>query len=229
MRLAIIIPAYNEETVIAEVISKLPTKITGVREVEIVIVNDGSTDKTGEIIDGLNTSITALHLLINSGLGGAISTGLAYVKRSGHDIAVTYDADGQHRPEDLIKLVKALVVKKGDFIVGSRLINSKGMPWYRIFGNHGLNWITLLLFGVKTTDSQSGLRGFSRKAIEKMNIEVERMEVSSIFFSEVAKHKLKYKEVPIKAIYTEYSLGKGQKNANAFPLIVKLLWNKFSR
>jgi len=229
MRLAIIIPAYNEEKVIAEVLSKLPPNIDGVKKIEIVVINDGSVDKTGEIIDGLNNSITPLHLLINSGLGGAISTGLAYAKNGGHDIAVTYDADGQHRAEDLKKVVRALVARKGDFIVGSRLINSKGMPWYRIFGNQGLNWITLLLFGVKTTDSQSGLRGFSRKAIEKMNIDAERMEVSSIFFSEAAKHKLKYAEVPIKAIYTKYSLSKGQKNMNAFPLIFKLFWSKILR
>jgi len=112
-------------------------------------------------------------------------------------------------------------------VIGSRLKNPKGMPWYRIAGVWGLNIITLLLYWTWTTDSQSGLRAFSKKALEKMEIQSNRMEVSTEFFNEIQRNSLKKVEVPIKAIYTNYSLSKGQKNINVFKILSKLIYQRF--
>jgi hypothetical protein len=100
------------------------------------------------------------------------------------------------------------------------------MPWYRVVGNLGLNVITYLLFGLWTSDSQSGMRAFCRSALEKIEIRNDRMEVSSEFIREIRRKQLRFSEVPIKAIYTEYSLAKGQSNWNAFNIIFRLLLHR---
>ena len=102
-----------------------------------------------------------------------------------------------------------------DLKIGSRLLNPKGMPWYRVFGNWGLNVFTFVIFGMWTTDSQSGLRGFSRAALDKIEIRMDRMEVSSEFIKEIRRCRLPFREVPIRAIYepgNTYSNSKGYVN-----------------
>lgn len=101
------------------------------------------------------------------------------------------------------------------------------MPWYRVIGNWGLNIITLMFFWVWTSDSQSGLRAFSKKAIALIKIKSNKMEVSSEFFNEAQMHNLKITEVPIRSIYTSYSLAKGQKNSNVFKILSKMIYRRF--
>jgi len=225
MKLAILIPAYNEHITLARVIKTLPKRFNGVKTQEIVIINDGSKDSTEEIAKRL--PVTLLSHWLNRGLGGALGTGLEYAKKNNFDLVVTFDADGQHAPEDIEKVIKPILQKKADVVIGSRLKNPKGMPWYRIAGVWGLNIITLLLYLTWTTDSQSGLRAFSKKALEKMEIQSNRMEVSTEFFNEIQRNSLKKVEVPIKAIYTNYSLSKGQKNINVFKILSKLIYQRF--
>jgi len=100
------------------------------------------------------------------------------------------------------------------------------MPPIRVFGNWLFNCITYVLFGTWTTDSQSGLRAFSKNAAKKINIKTNRMEVSSEIIKEIGRNKLKFKEVPIKAIYTDYSMMKGQSNLNAFNITFKLFFKR---
>jgi len=143
---------------------------------------------------------------------------------------VTYDSDGQHTPEMITKVVQPILKGKADFVIGSRLIgDKKGMPFIRKVGNFGLNLITYLLFNVWTTDSQSGLRCFTKKAAKKLNLKTSRMEISSEFIKEVGRNKLKFKEVPIKAIYTDYSQFKGQSSLNAFKIVFKLFLRRIMR
>jgi len=93
-------------------------------------------------------------------------------------------------------------------------------------GRWGLNVVTLFVFGMWTTDSQSGLRGFSRAALEKIDIRMDRMEVSSEFIKEIRRCRLPYSEVPIRAIYSDYSLGKGQRNLNGFNILIRLVLHR---
>lgn len=226
MKLAILIPAYNEENTLAQVIKTLPTSIAGISKIDTIIIDDGSADRTFFIAKKMGTKV--LSHWFNRGLGAALGTGFEYIKNHEYDCLITFDADGQHNPSDIETVIKPIVEHKADVCVGSRFLTYKGhMPWYRRIGLTGMNIITFMLFWVWTTDSQSGLRAFSRKAIEKIQIKANKMEVSSEFFYEINNKNLKYTEVPIQAIYSDYSLKKGQKNINAFSILAKLIYRRF--
>jgi len=226
MKLAILIPAYNEEKMIGTVLKNLPKKIPGISKREIIVVNDGSLDRTIQMV--LQEKTTVISHWLNRGLGGALGTGFEYAKKHRFDCLVTFDADGQHNPADIAPVIKPILKKKADIVIGSRFLGRQGqMPWYRRIGIFGLNIITYLLFWVWTTDSQSGLRAFSKKAISQIEIKANKMEVSSEFFNEIQTKNLKMLEVPIHSIYTQYSLAKGQKNINAFRIIARLFSKRF--
>lgn len=222
-RLIIILPAFNEASVIGRVIKAIKIVIPklGVKT-EIVVVNDGSRDNTAKKAALAGATIVTHRL--NRGLGASLGTGLAYAKKIGADLAITMDSDGQHDPVDLETMLKPLLSGKVDVVIGSRLLKQdKDMPWLRRLNNMAFNSLTWMLFGIWTTDSLSGFRGFSKPAINKIDLKTERMEVSNEFFSEIKKHKLRFTEVPIKVIYTPYSIAKGVKPGNVFAIIFRLL------
>jgi len=225
MKLAILIPAYNEEKTLGAVIKSIPRRYPGISKVEIIVVNDGSIDKTAKIASKANVILIEHDL--NRGLGAALGTGFEYARRQKFDFLLTFDADGQHNPDDIWPVLKPILSGKVDIVIGSRLKKIKNMPWYRIIGIMGLNLITLAFFWVWTSDSQSGLRAFSRKAIENIEIKSNKMEVSSEFFNEIQRHNLTLVEIPVKSIYTTYSLTKGQKNSNVFRILSKLIYRRF--
>ena len=224
MKLFIVIPAYNEEKSVGKVIDDLSK--AGYHN--IIVVDDGSRDRTAEIVRKKKDVILCQHL-INRGLGGALGTGLDAAYVNGADIAITFDADGQHCVSDIPHMIKPIKDGKADVVIGSRMINHKGMPLVRVIGNWGLNVITWFLFGVWTTDSQSGMRAFNRKALGNIETRTSRMEVSSEFFKEIKKHELSLAEVPIKVIYTDYSMAKGQSSLNAIKIVLKLIIRKLMR
>lgn len=212
----IVIPAFNEEKTITRVIKGL--KLNGWQN--IIVVNDGSVDRTAMLAK--KQGVIVLNHLINRGLGAALNTGIHAALKFGADIIVTFDADLQHRPEDVERLINPILNNKADVVIGSRFLNKqdlKDMPLAKRIGNMGLTIITFLLFGAITTDSQSGLRAFSRKAAEKIEIKTNRMEVSSEIIAEITRKKLKKLEIPIKAIY----LRKGQSVLDGFKILGKLL------
>ena len=222
-QLVIAIPAYNEARIIGDTLARLPRAIAGV-SIRVVVVDDGSSDRTAEVVRASGDDrIVLLRHAINRGLGGALGTGLAYARKIGADFAITYDADGQHAPEDIAVVLAPLQSGQADAVIGSRLLAPKGMPGYRIVGNWGLNLFTYLLFGLWTTDSQSGLRGFNRRALDSIQLRMDRMEVSSEFIKEIRRTRLRFLEVPIRAIYSEYSLAKGQRNRNGINIVLRLL------
>jgi glycosyltransferase involved in cell wall biosynthesis len=225
-KLVVILPTFNEAPVIRGVVEDLKSSLIRLKDFqsEIVVVDDGSGDKTYEILTKI-LGITILRHPFNRGLGGAIGTGLAYAKLAKANLVVTFDADGQHSPSDIPKVLKPLVDNVADVVIGSRSI--KLMPFDRKIITLLSNFVTLLLFGIYCSDSQSGFRGFNQTAIKKIELKTQRMEVSSEFFNEVRRHKLKLVEIPIRVIYTYYSRQKGQKNSNAFNVLLKLLLRVF--
>lgn len=221
MRLLIGIPAFNEEKSIATVIGRIPRKIEGIRKVDVLVVDDGSSDRTRE--EALHSGATALVHLINRGLGGALKTILVYARENKYDFLITCDADGQHNPEDIHRIIKILRKDTIDVVITSRWKK----PRSGIFSRYLINWfaniVTYILFGVWTTDSQSGLRGFTKKAFGRITIQSDGMEVSSEFFAEIQRNRLRFVEIPIHAIYTDYSKQKGQRLTNGFHVLLELI------
>lgn len=223
-KLLVIIPAFNEEKVIGETIRGIKAVLKD--KSQILVVDDGSSDRTREVAER-EGAIVVRHP-INRGLGGALGTGLYWAKANNIDYCVTFDADGQHDPEDLELVMEPVLNGKADVVIGSRALKGwKGIPTDRKLILTLSNLFTWWLFGIKTSDSLSGFRAFDRMAIERINIQTERMEVSNEFFCEIKRNKLRLSEVPIKVIYSDYSRSKGQKNSNAFSVGVKLLLRLF--
>ena len=221
MKLVIIVPAYNEAQVIFKVLKDLPIKIPGIFKLEKIVINDGSTDDTQ--IEVKRAKVKILNHIFNRGLGAAIKTGLDYAKQVNADIAVTFDSDGQHNPKDINKIVKPIILNQADVVIGSRFKRRQKVPIDRFIINWFANLTTFILFGISSTDTQSGLRAFSKKAINKLNYKADKMEFSSEILLEAKKHNLKVIEIPIHAIYTDYSRFKGQKNTNAIFVFSKFL------
>lgn len=225
MKLLIGIPAYNEQTLISQVIKSLPKKLTGVERTDVLVVDDGSIDTTALKAEAAG-AIVLKHIL-NRGLGGALKTIFSYAQNEDYDILVTFDADGQHNANDIQELIEPIIKQEEDVIIGSRWKLSKNIPLSRLIVNKFANIITFLLFSVWTSDSQSGLRAFNKKAIKLINLQSDGMEVSSEFFREIYINKLKFQEIPVEIRYTGYSQSKGQKLTNApnvfFHLFMRLL------
>lgn len=214
----IIIPAFNEGSVIKSVISDI--KKQGYKS--IIVVDDGSTDDT--FLKSNSQKVYLLKHFINRGKGAAIVTGINAAMYLNADYIITMDADGQHEPKDLKKIEMSL--KKGyDVVLGYRDLVKDKAPILRVFANFIANILVYILYGINVKDSQSGLRGYSKKAVLAMNISSERYEFDSYIIREMAKAKLKYKEVPIKIYYTEYSKSKIYKQnfVNSLKTIYKII------
>lgn len=204
MKTVIVMPAYNEAPVIAGVIRQI-------REIgfdEILVVDDGSNDDTPAVAKKAGGNVIS-HIL-NRGLGGALGTGLEGALKLGADIVVTLDGDGQHAANDINNVIRPIVDGEADCVIGYRNYPNSGMPFTRKMLNLIGNLVTHAFFGARVKDSQSGFRAFSSAAAGKIKIKSSRMEVSSEIIQHIFKEKLILKEIPIQAIYTDYSLSKGQ-------------------
>ena len=221
MRLLIGIPAYNEEKSIGNVLKSLPRKIPGISKIQVFVIDDGSSDQTAKVAQK-EGALTVRHIL-NIGLGGAIKTIIEFAQKNEFDYLITMDADGQHDSKDLLNIVKPVVSKKSDVSIGSRWVKKSNAPLSRIIINKLANLLTFIFYGVKTSDSQSGLRCFNKKSISLINLQTDGMEVSSEIFRELKNNNLSFTEVPIKAIYTNYSQTKGQRLDNAPNVFIQLL------
>jgi UDP-N-acetylglucosamine---dolichyl-phosphate N-acetylglucosaminyltransferase len=222
-RVFVVIPAYNEERTIVEVIRGL--KQHGFTS--LIVIDDGSSDRTSELAS--HEGVIRLRHVLNRGLGGALGTGIDAALRLGAEVIVTFDGDGQHDPNDIMKLLEPIEVEEAEVVIGSRMLDPRGMPYGRRMANWIANVVTYLLFRAWTTDSQSGLRAFSSRAAARMRIITTGMEVSSEIIAETVKNRLRWKEVPVKAIYTDYSLSKGQSLSVGVQTLMKLVLAKVQR
>jgi UDP-N-acetylglucosamine---dolichyl-phosphate N-acetylglucosaminyltransferase len=219
----IVIPAYNEERTIADVVSAA-VKIAD----RVLVVDDGSRDQTAALARK-NGALVVRHA-VNRGVGAALGTGIEAAVRLDADAVVTMDADGQHRAEDAAKVFDRLAQGDVDFVIGSRM--KKGddpgnMPIHRVLFNTVGNLLTFFLFGVWVTDSQSGLRGLSSKAARTIELRTNGMESLSEFIKEKKDKHWRFDEVAIKAIYTDYSMSKGQNFFVGVKVALRLIWRRF--
>ncbi len=192
MKITIGIPAFNEEKNIAKIITSLK-KITD----SIVICDDGSSDMTSEIASELG-AIVVKHKT-NLGYGAAIKTIFEKSNDIQSDVLVTFDADGQHRIEDIQVVIDPIIKNEVDLVIGSRFLDTKSedMPNYRKVGIKIITKVTNLSIKEKLTDSQSGFRAYSKKALERISLTDEGMGISTEILIKASKLELGIAEVPI--------------------------------
>jgi len=214
-----VIPAYNEATQIAEVIKNTSAFVDCV-----VVVDDGSRDNTAQVARAAG-AIVVQHP-INRGLGATLGTGIQAARLMGGEVIITLDADGQHEPSEIPLFIEA-IFSGYDAVLGSRMLECKGnMPLQRRVYQRIGNMLTYLLFGLFVSDSQSGFRAFSGTAADQLEIRTDRMEVSSEIVSEIRRKQFTWTEVPITAIYTEYSMSKGQSFGVGVKTAIKLILHR---
>lgn len=207
----IVIPAYNEEPMIGSVIDGLKEEDYN----QIIVVDDGSEDQTAEVARARGAEVVSHKE--NSGLGASLRTGLEKARRKGADVVVTFDADGQHDPKEIEKLLGAL--DGADVVVGER--KKTQMPLNKRVGNAILDIITHLLGG-PLTDSQSGFRAFGPWALERIKIWSDSYSVSSEIVLQAGREDLNFSTIPIKGIFTEYSRASGTTIASGVKIFFDL-------
>jgi len=188
-------PAYNEEKYVGTVALQAREYAD-----EVVVVDDGSADRTAKVAE--LSGATVIEHGENRGYGAAIQSILAHAKKRNPDVLVLLDADAQHDPEEITRLIKA--ISEGfDLVIGSRKIGRTNIPRHRYFGQKVLSYFTRVLSRSKLSDTESGFRAFSRKAISVLEPKEKGMAISAETVSEATAKGLKVTEIPISVIYTE--------------------------
>ncbi len=222
MNVWIVIAAFNEEHSIGSVVKSLVK--AGYRNV--VVVDDGSKDNTSIIARKL-TKHVVIHR-INKGQGAALRSGIDYSLKNGADVIVTFDADGQHRVEDIPVLVKPIQDDEVDVVLGSRFLKKgSNIPFIRRIVLKGGAFVVWLFYGIWLTDSHNGFRALSRKAAQTIQITCPRQAHASEIPAEIKKHKLRFKEVPVVIKYTKYSMEHGQSSWNAVRILWRMILHRF--
>ncbi len=220
----VILPAYNEATRIQPVIEEIARK-----GYKMVIVNDGSSDNTLEVIKESQRrypkSIYIYSHIINRGVGVAMQTGFDAVLRYDPKYIVNMDSDGQHSADDLEKVLEPLVTGRAQAVIGVRPL--KDMPLSRNFANAVMNLLTKIFYKVDVSDSQTGFRAITIEALRKININARGYLISSEFIREVNDNKIPFEEVPIETIYTPETQAKGTNVTEAFKILVQMIKHQF--
>lgn len=195
MKLSIIIPAYNEEKTIKEIIKRVKDQEIPNIQKEIIVVDDGSTDKTYEILKSI-VGINLLRHVENKGKGQAIRTGLTKVTG---DLVLIQDADLELSPEDYPDLLRPMLNGKTEVVYGSRFFNKKNFthsfPYYS--GGRFVTFVTNLLYGTRITDEPIGYKLFKTDLLKNLNLKCKRFEFCPEVTAKIAKRKIKIHEVPV--------------------------------
>ncbi len=196
MKIAIGLPAFNEEKNIGKIIAQLLDK-----SYSVIVCNDGSSDSTGIIAEKMGAII--INHKKNLGYGAAIGSIFKKAKDEKFDILVTFDSDGQHRISDIEKMIEPTKNKTADIVIGSRFTEDgkADMPKYRKIGIKVITNLVNSQTGKKITRSQSGFRSYSSEVLSQMNLSENGMGVSTEILIKANKQKLKIIEIPITILY----------------------------
>ncbi len=219
------IPVYNEARVIRTSLQPLITE-----GYTVIAVDDGSSDDTWSILRDI--PVTALHHPINLGQGAALQTGMTYALENGAKYIVHFDADGQHRIEDIDVLVEPLINGEADVVLGSRFLrrsDTQSVPaMKRMLLRVGVI-VNGLLTGMWLTDAHNGFRSFTREAASRINLCENRFAHASEILYQIRHAHLRWIERPTTIDYTEYSKEKGQSSWNAIKIVIDLVLRRIFR
>lgn len=215
----VVIPMYNEATVVGKVIEGLLGTFPNV-----VCVDDGSRD--GSVVVARNAGAVVVEHPVNLGQGASLQTGIAYALQDPEtDSIVTFDADGQHRVEDAAAMVERLRTESLDVVLGSRFLDSrtKLTAMKRIVLKVAALQMKLST-GLDLTDAHNGLRVLGRDVASRINLKQNRMAHASELVHQLAAFKVRYVEHPVHIIYTDYSKAKGQSLLNSVNIVADLFF-----
>jgi glycosyltransferase involved in cell wall biosynthesis len=222
-RLWVAIAAYNEAEVVERVVTDLRR-----RGYRVVVVDDGSRDATGQA--ACEAGAVVLRHLVNLGQGAALQTGIDYALRQGADYIITFDADGQHRAQDVGALIGALEKHGADFALGSRFLGCAiDLPLPRRMLLKAAIWFTRLSTRLRLTDTHNGLRAMTRRGASHISLRQNRMAHASEFLDQIARSGLAWVEVPVTIRYSGYSLAKGQRLGDSLTILVDLSAQRLHR
>lgn len=193
----VVIPAYNEERFIGSVILKTRQLVD-----HVIVVDDGSADATAELAEAAG-AIVVRHE-VNQGKGVALNTGFNKAREYNPSVVITLDGDWQHLPEELFQVAAPILSGEADIVVGSRYLErSSDVPVQRIIGHWGFTSVTNIASGVSLTDSQSGYRAFSPRALDSLSFNSSSFSVESEMQFLAKDHDLRVLEVPITIRYLD--------------------------
>ena len=220
----VVLPAYNEATRIQPVIEEIAEK-----GYNMVIVNDGSSDNTLEVIKESKKKypgqIHIFSLMINRGVGVATQTGFSAVLNFNPKYVVSMDSDGQHSADDLDDVIKPLVTGEAQAVIGVRPLED--MPRSRNYANAIMNFLTKIFYRVDVSDSQTGFRAITRDALDKITINATGYLISSEFIREINDNDIPFTEVPIETIYTPETQAKGTNTTAAIKILLQMIKHQF--
>ena len=200
VKLIVMIPAYNEENTITKVIKEIPRKISGIDKVEVLVMDDGSKDKTIEAAKNADYVISNNR---NMGLGKTFKKGIEQALKLKADIIVNIDGDGQFDPKDIPKLVAPILSDDYDMVTATRFANkeyAKNVPFLKRIGNKGFTSLVSSITGQKFTDTQCGFRAYSREAALRLNTYGKFTYTQEVFIDLVSKD-MRIKEIPLHVKY----------------------------
>ena len=201
--ISVVIPVYNEVKSIKNVIDRIPNH----QRYEIILVDDGSTDKSFEKVKVIkNRYIKVVKHKSNKGYGAAILTGIKYATG---DIIVTMDSDGQHNPEEIQKLIKPIINKQADIVIGSRYLGQCNykIPLHTRVGEYFIDFFLWHLFGKNVKNNQSGFRAFNKRSLEVFNdLIYNKFGLCTEILFKAALNNLKIKEIPITVDPRKYGM-----------------------
>lgn len=219
----IVIPAYREATMIGRVVATCRARFPNV-----VVVDDGSRDGTDQA--ALAAGAHVVRHPVNLGQGAALQTGLDYALRRGAQILVTFDADGQHRIQDVEAMRDRLLRDGVDVVLGSRFLgHAENMPALRRIVLRAAVLFTRATTGLDLTDAHNGLRVLTREAALRIRLHQNRMAHASEILGQIARQRLRFVEHPITIVYTDYSRAKGQRLGNAVNILGELFLGRLER
>lgn len=225
MNISVIIPVYNEQQTIVEIIRRV--QATGLVN-EIIIVDDGSTDGTREILgslDGQNGIRVILHPH-NMGKGMAVRTG---IKNATQEVVIIQDADLEYNPREYPNLLKPLEEGIADVVYGSRFLGAARRPilFWNMVANKILTFITNILYNNILSDMETGYKVFRRSVVQDIPLHARRFEFEPEFTAKILKRNIRIFEVPITFNPRDYSQGKKIRMSDAFEALWALLKYRF--